>query len=130
MIMAMHDIPYVATCSPAFIPDMVAKVEKAMEASERGLAYLHIFNPCLTGWGIKPELSIEACRMSVETNFFPLYEVIDGKYTINKEFKNPKPVKEYIGYMKKFKHMNEDEIAEIQELVDSKWKRLKRLSTL
>jgi len=130
MIMAMHDIPYVATCSPAFIPDMVAKVEKAVEASERGLAYLHIFNPCLTGWGIKPELSIEACRMSVETNFFPLYEVADGKYTINKEFKNPKPVKKYLEYMKKFKHLNDDETAEIQKLTDSKWNRLKKLSTL
>lgn len=130
MIMAMHDIPYVATCSPAFIPDMVAKVEKAIEASERGLAYLHVFNPCLTGWGIKPELSIEASRMSVATNFFPLYEVIDGKYIINKEFKTPLPVKEYIKYMKKFQHLNDDEIAEIQELVDSKWNRLKKLSTL
>jgi len=130
MIMAMHDIPYVATCSPAFIPDMVSKVEKAIEASERGLAYLHVLNPCLTGWGIKPELSIEVSRMSVETNFFPLFEVIDGKFIINKEFKNPKPVKEYLKYMKKFQHLSDDEIAEIQELVDKKWNRLKRLATL
>lgn len=130
MIMAMHDIPYMATCSPAYIPDMVAKVEKAMEASERGLAYLHVFNPCLTGWGIKPELSIETCRMSVETNFFPLYEVIDGKFKISKEFKEPKPVKEYIKYMKKFKHLNEDEVDEIQMFVDKKWNRLKKLAAL
>lgn len=130
MIMAMHDIPYMATCSPAYIPDMVKKVEKAMEASERGLAYLHVYNPCLTGWGIKPELSIESCRKSVETNFFPLYEVIDGKYVINKEFKNPLPVQEFVKDMKKFKHLNDDEIAEIQTIVDSKWNRLKKLVSL
>lgn len=130
MVMAMHDIPYMATCSPAFIPDMVSKVEKAMEASERGLAYLHIFNPCLTGWGIKPELSIEVSRLSVESNFFPLYEVVDGKFTINKEYKNPKPVKEYLSMIKKFSHLNEEEIQDLQQVVDTKWKRLKQLASL
>jgi len=130
MIMAMHDIPYMATCSPAFIPDMVAKLEKAMEASERGLAYLHVYNPCLTGWGIQPDTSIEVCRLAVETNFFPLYEVIDGKFVISKEYKDPKPVSEYVKHMKKFKHLTEEEINELQMLVDSKWKRLKQLTSL
>lgn len=130
MVMAMHDIPYMATCSPAFIPDMVDKLEKAIEASERGLAYIHVYNPCLTGWGIKPDTSIEVSRLSVETNFFPLYEVIDGKFIINKEYKEPKPVKEYLKHMKKFKHLNDYEIEEIQKLVDKKWHRLKQLVTL
>lgn len=130
MVMAMHDIPYMATCSPAFIPDMVAKLEKAIEASERGLAYIHVYNPCLTGWGIKPDTSIEVSRLAVETNFFPLYEVIDGKFFISKEYKEPKPVKEYLKHMKKFKHLNDDEIEEIQKLADKKWHRLKQLVTL
>ncbi|HML37601.1 MAG TPA: thiamine pyrophosphate-dependent enzyme [Bacillota bacterium] len=130
MVMAMHDIPYMATCSPAFIPDMISKVEKAMEASERGLAYLHVYNPCLTGWGIPAERSIESCRLSVETNFFPLYEVIDGKFVITKEYKDPKPIGEFIKNMKKFKHLNDEEIAEIQELVDTKWNRIKKLADL
>ena len=126
----MHDIPYMATCSPAYIPDMVRKLEKAMEASKKGLAYLHVFNPCLTGWGIKPDTSIEVSRLAVETNFFPLYEVENGTFTINKTFKEPKAVKEYLSRMKKFKHLNEDEIAEIQELVDYKWNRLTKLADL
>lgn len=130
MIMAMHDIPYMATCSPAFIPDMVAKLEKAMEASERGLAYLHVYNPCLTGWGIQPDKSIEVARLAVETNFFPLYEVIDGKFVLTQEYKNPKPVTEYIKHMKKFKHLNKEEISEIQEMIDEKYERLKKLATL
>jgi len=130
MIMAMHNLSYMATCSPAFIPDMVRKIEKAMERQEQGLVYIHVYNPCLTGWGIKPEESIEVSRLSVETNFFPLYEVIDGKFIINKEYKNPKPVKEFIRKIKKFSHLNEDEIQEIQDLVDEKWKRLKQLASL
>ena len=130
MIMAMHDIPYMATCSPAFIPDMVAKLEKAMEASKRGLAYLHVYNPCLTGWGIKADTSIEVCRLAVETNFFPLFECVDGKFVISKAYREPKPVSEFLGRMKKFKHLNEDEIAEIQALADRKWERLKQLAAL
>lgn len=130
MIMAMHDIPYMATCSPAYIPDMVRKIEKAMEVQDYGMAYIHVYNPCLTGWGIKAERSIEASRLAVETNFFPLYEVIDGKFVINKEFKSPKPVKEYFTGIKKFSHLNDDEVNEIQKLVDEKWRRLKQLASL
>ena len=44
MIMAMHDVPYMATMSPAYIPDMVRKLEKAM-AVDNGLVYLHVYNP-------------------------------------------------------------------------------------
>lgn len=130
MVMAMHDIPYMATCSPAFLPDMIKKLETAMEKQEQGLAYLHVFNPCLTGWGIKTEESIDVSRLSVETNFFPLYEVIDGKFIISREYKNPKPVAEYLGKIKKFSHLNETEIENIQLLVDQKWSRLKQLASL
>ena len=130
MVMAMHDLPYMATCTPAFVPDMVKKVEKAMEASDRGLAYIHVFNPCLTGWGIKAEESIEVSRLAVQSNFFPLYEVIDGKFIINKEYKKPKSVKEYMSKIKKFSHLSDDEIDEIQENVDEKWRRLKQLASL
>lgn len=130
MVMAMHDIPYMATCSPAYLPDMIAKVEKAMEESARGLAYLHVYNPCLTGWGIKPELSIEVCKLSVMTNFFPLYEVVDGKFMLSKEVKQPLPVRDFLEKSNKFKQLNEEEIEELQQLVDSKWNRLKRLAQL
>ncbi|MCU0080235.1 helix-turn-helix domain-containing protein [Extibacter muris] len=94
------------------------------------LKYLHMFNPCLTGWGIKADTSIEVSRLAVESNFFPLYEVENGSFTINKTFKEPKPVKEYLGRMKKFKHLNEEEAEEIQELVDYKWNRLTKLAGL
>lgn len=130
LIMMMHDIPYMATCSPAFIPDMVKKVEKAMEASERGLAYLHVYNPCLTGWGIPAECSIEKARQAVESNFFPLYEVEDGKITISKEYKTPLPVAEFISGMKKFRHIESEQIQELQDLVNHRWDRLKQLAVM
>ncbi|MCF8010314.1 MAG: NADH-dependent phenylglyoxylate [Clostridiales bacterium] len=124
MIMAMHDIPYMATASPAYIPDLVNKVKKAMEVKE-GLAYIHVLNPCLTGWGIKPNESIEVSRLSVQTRFFPLYEVVNGDFKLTVDIKKPKPVEQYINKIKKFSHLSKDDIEEIQNYVDKKWNKLK-----
>ncbi len=123
MLMAMHDIPYVATISPAYIDDMVKKVQHAMTVKD-GLAYLHILNPCLTGWGIDPKRSIEVSRLSVQTRYFPLFEVINGEYRLSREIKKPKPLEEFLKLNKKFSHLNEEEIADLQANVDRNWARL------
>ena len=36
-----------------------------------GLAYIHIYNPCLTGWGIRSDESIEVSRLSFKAVSFP-----------------------------------------------------------
>lgn len=126
MIMAMHDIPYMATCNPAFIKDMVDKVEKAM-AVEDGLAFLYVYNPCLTGWGIQSDKSIESARAAVDSNFAPLYEVIDGTFKLNYQPKETIPVKNFVSYCKKFSHLNDLEIENLQQQTDSKWHRLQML---
>jgi len=129
MIMAMHDIPYVATMNPAFIPDMVKKVEKA-KAVKNGMAFLYVYNPCVTGWGIKPDESVEVARMAVDSLFSPLYEVENGNFKISYTPKNPITVSEYVKKCKKFSHLSEGEIAHLQSLTDHKWKRLKTLCEL
>lgn len=129
MIMAMHDLPYMATMSPAYIPDMVRKLEKAM-AVDSGLVYLHVYNPCLTGWGCKSDESIEACRLSVETNFAPLYEVENGKFKMSLEVKNPKPVRDFVTKFKKFRHLTDEDIDALQELTDRKLERLHKLCNI
>ncbi len=127
MIMAMHDIPYMATANPAYIQDMVTKVEKAKQVKD-GLAYIHVYNPCLTGWGIKSEESIEVSRLAVQSNFAPLYEYENGQFTVNKEFKTPKSIREYLKRIKKFSHLTDEEIDELQQRTDDKWNRLKKLA--
>jgi len=129
MIMAMHDIPYMATANPAYIPDMVRKVEKAKNI-KNGLAYIHIYNPCITGWGIKAEESIETARKAVESNFAPLYEVENGKFKITTKPRNPIPVSEFFKKCKKFSHLSEEEIKELQQVTDEKWNRLNKLCDL
>jgi pyruvate ferredoxin oxidoreductase beta subunit/phenylglyoxylate dehydrogenase beta subunit len=129
MIMAMHDIPYVATMNPAFIPDMVKKVEKA-KAVKNGMAFLHVYNPCVTGWGIKSDESIEVARMAVNSLFAPLYEVENGTFSISYTPKQPITVREYVKKCKKFSHLSEDEITHLQNLSEHKWKRLQALCEL
>lgn len=129
MIMAMHDLPYMATMSPAFIPDMVTKLKKA-KAVKNGLVYLHVYNPCVTGWGFKSDESIELCRLSVETNYAPLFEVENGKFTLNRSLDNPKPLADFIRRSKKFKHLTDEDITALQVLCDSKTERLRKLASL
>ena len=72
LIMAMHQIEYCATASPSHMKDMVEKIQKGLEASKKGFAYLHIFSPCPTGWGYVSHMSITVARRAVESNLFPL----------------------------------------------------------
>jgi len=122
MIAAAHNIPYVATASPAFHLDLMNKVRRAV--SVPGPAYVHIYSPCPTGWRCGPELSIETARMVVQSRIFPLYEVIDGRYILSRDVKKPKPVEEYLKQQRRFRHLKADDIAYIQQRVDSDWERL------
>lgn len=126
MIMAMHDIPYVATASPAYMPDLIKKLEKAKNVKS-GLAYIHIYNSCATGWGYESEKSIEIARKGVQSRFVPLYEVENGKFKLSIDVKNPIPLKDYLSSMKKYKHVTEEQIIELQAYIDKKWENLKIL---
>jgi len=119
-----HRIPYAATANIAFPEDLFRKARKAK--SIKGSKFLHIYASCPTGWRIPSEISIKIARMAVQTNIFPLYEVEDGvKYTINykpKEF----PVSEYFKLQGRFRHLTDEDLAVIQEMVDEDWNLLLR----
>jgi len=125
-IMADHRVPYVATCSPAYMPDLAAKVEKALRNRD-GLSYLHVLTPCVSGWGFPPEQSIEICRASVQTGYFPLYEVDHGTYRITADIPKPRPLREYTSRLKKFRRATEADLGGMQLLVDRQWHELKAL---
>ena len=119
-----HRIPYAATASIAFPEDLMDKVEKAK--SMTGSRFIHIFSSCPTGWGMPSEMSIKIARMAVQTNIFPLYELEDGiRYTINY---TPKGylVNEYFKLQGRFKHLTDEDLALIQEMVDEDWNLLRR----
>ena len=127
-IAAAHDIPYVATASPAYYVDLMNKAKKASLVD--GPAYLHIFSPCPTGWRCAVEDAVQTARLVVQTKIFPLYEVIDGKYRLSRKLKKFKPVNDYFKLQRRFRHLTEEDIALIQERVDREYDRLLELCGL
>ena len=121
VIMTMHNCSYVATASTAFLDDYYKKLKKAVEASKSGMAYLHVYAPCPTGWRFPSAMTTEVCRMQVLTNFITLWEYdpqggIRFTYRVDK----PQPVQNYLKLIGKYQHLSEQQIAHIQETVDSK----------
>jgi pyruvate/2-oxoacid:ferredoxin oxidoreductase beta subunit len=119
-----HRIPYAATASIAFPEDLLRKAQKAKNT--KGSRFLHIYASCPTGWRIPSEMSVKIARMAVQTNIFPLYEVEDGlRYTINYK---PKEylVREYFKLQGRFKHLSDQDLDQIQQMVNEDWELLLR----
>ena len=45
----------------------------------------------------------------------------NNRYTINRRPKGKKPVKEYLRLQGRFRHLSEEAINKIQEMVDAEW---------
>jgi pyruvate/2-oxoacid:ferredoxin oxidoreductase beta subunit len=69
-IMMAHRIPYMATATPAYPDDFLAKVRKAKDM--RGLRFLQVLSPCPPGWGIPTESTLKLARLAVQSRVFPL----------------------------------------------------------
>ena len=120
-IVVAHEIPYAATACIAYPEDLIRKMKKAKEI--RGTKFIHILSPCPPGWRFPSNLTVKLARLAVETNVFPLYEVEDGKYTINQKPKK-KPAKDYLVLQGRFRHISDEIAAEIQAKVDADWEKL------
>ena len=117
MIMAAHGVPYVATASISYPEDFMKKVQKAREVD--GPAYIHLHQPCTTGWGFNPSKTIELGRLAVETGSWILYEIEDGEFRVTYRPLQRKMVDEYLVAQKRFKHLTEVERERIQKNVDA-----------
>ncbi len=123
-IAAAHDIPYVATACSSYPFDLMNKVKKAMKVE--GPAYIHVLSVCPTGWRLPSDLTIKAGRLAVETGVFPLYEIEAGKYTLNFDFPQLRPVEDYLKLQGRFRHLSKEVVAQIQERVKAEYAKLKR----
>jgi len=127
LMMSMHDIPYVATATLSHLEDYAKKLTKAKEKSKKGFVYVHVFCPCLVGWKIPMDSSIQVCRAAVRTNFFPLWECEDGEYKITRKVNKPKPIADFTKLMGKYKHMDEQMQSNLQQIVDKRFKLVQKL---
>ena len=123
-IVEAHRLPYIATANPAFPLDMVNKFKKALEYLDEGPTFVHVLIPCTPGWGYDPSLSITLARLAVETGVWVLYEIEKGAFRVTYPVKRRKPVSEYLRHQARFKHLTEDEIRHIQEMIDEEVRRI------
>jgi pyruvate ferredoxin oxidoreductase beta subunit len=122
-IAAAHNIPYVATACPSYPFDLMEKVKKGAETP--GPAYVHILSVCPTGWRCPTDLTVRMGRLAVETGIFPLYEVEDGRYKLNFDFPELRPVTDYLKLQGRFRHLSDDLLAKIQKRVTADYAALK-----
>jgi len=131
-IVAAHKIPYVAQGSVSHWNDLVTKSKKAFEVE--GPAFINVLSLCHRGWRYPQENGITVAKTAVDTCFWPLYEIIDGKeYKINYKPKEKKPITEWLKLQGRFKHLfkpgNEEVLSAIQENVDKEWEFLQKKET-
>ncbi len=123
LIMAAHKIPYIATASLAYLPDLTRKIKKAAEITRqgKGLAYIHVQQPCATGWYFSPEKTVEVGRLAVQTGAWPLIEIEEGALKLNFKPRELKPITDYLGLQRRFRHMDSKQIETMQKIVTKNW---------
>lgn len=131
MIMAAHGIPYVATTCASFPQDIFTKFQKAKTI--KGTKYIQILTPCPPGWGFNTKDTIEIGRLAVKTGFWPLYEIINGKFELSNPSKallNPtkrKPIEEYVTKQGRFRTLSEEDIAHYKDYITSLWENIEKM---
>jgi pyruvate ferredoxin oxidoreductase beta subunit len=123
-IAVAHNIPYVATACSSYPFDLMEKAKKA--AAIEGPAYIHILSVCPTGWRLPPQLAIHAGRLAVETGMFPLYEVEHGRYMLNIDLTELRPIEEYLKTQGRFRHLTPEMIEGIQQRVQEEYDKLRK----
>ncbi|MBW2649776.1 MAG: pyruvate synthase subunit beta [Deltaproteobacteria bacterium] len=121
-IQLSHGIPYMATASVAYPADIYTKFRKIR--SIKGTKFIHILSPCPPGWQIDSADSIRVSRMATQAKVFPIYEVEDGRYTINVYPEREVTVKDYVKAQGRFRYITDDVVNAAQELADRKWEEL------
>ncbi|MFX1275744.1 MAG: thiamine pyrophosphate-dependent enzyme [Promethearchaeota archaeon] len=128
-IMEAHGISYIATSNSSYPIDIYEKFKKAR--SMIGTKYIHVLAPCPPGWGYDPKESIKIGKLAVETGFWPLYEIINGKFQLSRDSKKylvpskRKPFEEYLQAQKRFKDISKDDIEIYQTYINDLWDEIK-----
>jgi len=120
-IAVAHEIPYVATASPAYPFDLMNKVKKASLVPVRPT---FTSTPHALPDGGARSTRGRNCQAGRAVQSFPLYEVIDGEYYLSRKVAKPKPVSEYFKPQRRFRHLTEAEIQYIQGRVDAQYEKL------
>jgi pyruvate ferredoxin oxidoreductase beta subunit len=124
-IMAMHNIPYVATASVGDPLDLYDKFKKAKEI--KGMKYIHIYAPCPPGWRSPSEKSVEIAKMAIDNGMWILYEIENGFFRLtgkSKRLTDPKkrkPIEDYLKMQGRFRLVKEEQIKKLEQYRELMW---------
>jgi len=126
--MVAHNIPYAAQSVCGDWRDLTKKVEKSM--SIKGPKFINVLQPCQLGWGYPMEKTVEMGKLAVDTCFWNLYEVENGKYTISYRPKEKRPLVDFLKPQARFRHLfkpeNKSLLEELQAEIDRNWELLQK----
>lgn len=129
-IVAAHNIKYLAQASAHDWRDLTNKVEKAINT--KGPSFIIVLSPCILFWKLYSNQAFEACKKAVDSCFWPLYEIENGKYKLSYMPSKKIPVEEFLKIQGRFKHLFKEEnkkmILHIQSQIDKEWDELVKLS--
>lgn len=133
-IMAATNIPYIATVAESNPIDFIKKAIKAKAyAKDFGLAYLRTLSACPLNWGDQPNLEKSVIEAGVNSCYFPLFEIEQGKYKLTYDpikAKKKIPLIDWLSMMQRTKHLINPEYQEIVEAaqneVDRRFEQLKQ----
>ena len=118
-----HHVPYVAQAVASQWHDLSRKVSAA--TSVEGPAFLNVLTDCPVGWGHEPRLMPRVLNAAVNCLFWPLYEVVDGRYALTYEPEHPIKVEDWLRLQTRFAHLLQPDarpvLDEIQAQVESDW---------
>ena len=125
-ICVAHGIEYAATASVAYWNDYITKVRRA--AAVKGPAVIHVLAPCPLGWRFDTSDTIKLSKLSVQTRYFPLYEVERGKYKLSLKVPKPLALEEFLKPQGRFRHLfapeSAQDLEELKKEVESNWNRI------
>jgi pyruvate ferredoxin oxidoreductase beta subunit len=127
-IAVAHHVPYAAQAAASHWQDLSQKVERAAAAD--GPAFLNVLTDCPVGWGHEPRLFKQVLDAAVDSLFWPLYEVVDGRYRLTYQPDTVVPIEDWLTPQMRFAHLLRPEnaglVEEIQRRVDADWEDLLR----
>ena len=125
-IIAAHNIPYIGQASVSHWKDLTAKAEKAFAAD--GPAFLNVLSPCPRGWRSASNETVEIARLGVQTRYWPMFEIENGKWRMTVKVREPKPIEEWLKPQGRFKHLfapgNEHLLEAVRRDVEEQYERV------
>lgn len=124
-IVAAHKIPYVATANPGYFADMMNKFKKGLEVD--GPSFVHVIQPCTTGWKFDPRYGIVISRLATETGIWINWELENEQFRVTVPVPRRKHVRHYLTMQGRFSHLTDQDMEEIQKMVDQEVERVNKM---